>query len=349
VQLTRDTYRQFVHRNLSLYYSLYVALNERWPLSTPLSEVTENDIVVLAHRTKVIWWGDDHGKLPQGTNYSSAELIRAHSTVMLTGVFDSQTLPPGVRLRRLILTGVKLSALIRRNETDLMELINRADEIVCSFGERARRDSFGESLSEINALIDARPGLGDNPWIIEQRALGDKGFATEYHLGTLAFLLVYGDRVKVEHTEWNDNVQHLYVDDSHLVVVNAPAVKRLVGYDRPTSASAMQAMMEIFPIAAPADDEELLIGLLSGGPHTVRVPLDAAIALWNQEVRVPGEHEGEPIVIRPFAQVGVYALGSSNPEFTSPPVNVTNDRRDYATILALGELARFLWKATGQH
>lgn len=323
MRLHSALYQQFVSDHIEAYRMLCNLLGVDWT----------TDRVEMAKRVKAAWWGEEHGKLPEGSPYDTTDLLNAHTILLSeTNLFEPQTLPDGRAISRRIMTGVKFPALLRRWQQDFPDGIPNTTEMLCSFGSRKRRDDLDGTLDEIRKQIEWTDRLRDHAWIEKQYALGQDGFAREFELGILSLLITYGDRIQFGNTGNDGATQYLYLGNTQITVVDSAAVARQVGYQRPTSASAMQVLIDLFP-PKPND----VLELISGAPHTVRVPLDAAMAMWNTEI-------GDDY---PYARVEVYATGSVNPEFINPPVDGAADRRPYAAILGLGEMARFAWMAAG--
>lgn len=237
----------FFSRNIGNYRKLWQIIGRDWTdLATEAAWAVEN--IPGAH----------HGDLK--IELSSSQ--RSSMLPVLTDMefFDAATFPPG-SFDELSVSGAKFNGMLGRWR-DLRMLLDtdyyRFRRVTCLYGVRLRRDELDGTLEEIIESIPV--GALGNPWVHRELGL-DVPFQTEWHLGILAVIIAYNGDVAVYPYEPSGDTTHLpdvpfreaaavtlrLPDDTRVLALNCPAIKRPGKASAPTTDSTTQYWLEHYP------------------------------------------------------------------------------------------------------
>ncbi len=234
------------------------------------------------------WLGGEHGKTV--VKYPSPILTAVLPLGEAMGMRDATSPPPGTVLDGTNNLGGTITAAIKRYELNkkLKAEGYRLGPITGWYGQRLRQVEREGAVNDIVARLEAQ-NLLNHPWVKHQLTLGGspnpwrQPFATEYEIGIVAAILVFGINVSIAHTEEIEEASRLpgvpgrailwqrltLPDDSSLYVLNCAAQERILdgrpSDPRPTTESSAQEWLTVFHPKFGSS-----IGLVSGNPHTER-------------------------------------------------------------------------------
>ena len=275
----------FYCRNTSQLKKLFGNLGAAWD---------DRDSTANARTAQALWLGPEHTKIV--ASYPAGLLEDQLPLFDEMGLIGATLPEPGTVVAQTDIIGGTTNANVKRwNLVAQMEGQGcRLGNIVGWFGQRLREARDGNVTDIAKRLADRDYRLLTHPWVQGQLALDDddadpwqRPFATEYEIGIMTALIVFGDGLEL--IRWARNTvpspilgvpprQELYSvwqrpDGSDLIMLNAAAQERIMdgrpAEPRHTTASCTQESLNEFP---PATNASVMV--ISGNPHTERTIFD---------------------------------------------------------------------------